>query len=242
MSRENWTHKGSFITKTLSAIVITCALAAFQTAPAAAQSATKLDCKECVKSKQLKDGGIKGKDLKDNTIDGSKIEDGAVGNLDLSGDAVTSDKIADGTVEGADLAGNSVSSTDSSNEPGVEYADSNNPNFTKINANGKTVISVQVTAPSDGYVTVVASGNLARDSVDLTATCSIANSNTTDVNPFDGVYARLTTTSIVVPFSTVMTFSQSTGTVRYRLNCITDGGAADVAFESITAMFFPTRY
>ena len=46
MSRENLTHKGSFIAKTLSAFVITCAVAASYTTPAAAQPTDKLDCKE----------------------------------------------------------------------------------------------------------------------------------------------------------------------------------------------------
>ena len=58
MSREIVAFKGSFVTKTLSAIVITCGLAAIHTAPAAAQSASSLDCKDCVKSKHIKDGKI----------------------------------------------------------------------------------------------------------------------------------------------------------------------------------------
>ena len=57
------TYTVTSITKTLSAVVITCAVAAFYATPAAAQSANSLDCSQCVKSKHLKNGGIKGKDL-----------------------------------------------------------------------------------------------------------------------------------------------------------------------------------
>ena len=150
-------HRPYFITKTLSALVVTAALAAFQTAPASAQTADKLDCKDCVKSKHIKDGKIKGKDLKDGAVenekiaegavdgakiadgavdgakiadgavDGSKIADGSVGNSDLGPDSVTRDEIVNGTVRGADVATDSIPATDLSDEPGINVQNSSIP-------------------------------------------------------------------------------------------------------------------
>jgi len=48
---------------TLSALVIACAMAAFTAQPAAAQTAKKLKCNGCIKSKQIKNNGIKGIDI-----------------------------------------------------------------------------------------------------------------------------------------------------------------------------------
>jgi len=72
----------------LSALVIACAMAVFSAQPAVAQSASSLKCTGCVKSKQLKNNGIK-------SID---IQNGQVKNADLATGAVNSAKIANGAV------------------------------------------------------------------------------------------------------------------------------------------------
>ena len=97
------TYTRTSITKTLSAVVITCAVAAFYTVPAAAQTATDLNCKQCVKSKHVKNGGIKGKDIKTDAVDGSKIADGSVDNPDIASNAVDSLKVAGESLTANDM-------------------------------------------------------------------------------------------------------------------------------------------
>ena len=61
---------------------------------AGAQTAKKLDCKGCVKSKQIKNRAIKGADIKNKTIGASKIKD----------ESLTGKDIKDGSIGTADLA------------------------------------------------------------------------------------------------------------------------------------------
>ena len=62
----------------LPVLALVGALGFFWAPNAVAQTAKKLNCKGCVKSKQLKNAGIKGKDLKDSTVTRAKIADSAV--------------------------------------------------------------------------------------------------------------------------------------------------------------------
>lgn len=108
----------SILTKTLPALVIACAMAAFTTGPAAGQTAKKLKCSGCVKSKQIGNNQIKSKDIKDgqvgnadlagNAVDSAKIVNGSVGNADLASNAVTGAKVENGSLAGADLADGTV--------------------------------------------------------------------------------------------------------------------------------------
>lgn len=97
--------------RVLAALVMACALAAFTVEPATAQTAKKLKCNGCVKTKHLKNGGVRNADLGNNSVNGAKIADGTVGTADLATNAVTSAKIANGTVGNADLANDSVDSS-----------------------------------------------------------------------------------------------------------------------------------
>ncbi len=88
----------------LSAVAIACALAAFAIQPAVAQTASKLKCRGCVKSKHIKNKSIKSIDIKDGqvkkadlaagAVDSAKIIDGTVGEADLADGAVTFEKLA----------------------------------------------------------------------------------------------------------------------------------------------------
>ena len=62
--------------------------------PVEAQTAKKLKCNGCIKSKQLKNNAVKSTDIKD----------GEVKTTDLGNDVVTNSKIADGAVTAAKLA------------------------------------------------------------------------------------------------------------------------------------------
>lgn len=78
----------SILTSVLSALVIMCAMLPIDPLPAQAQTVEKLNCTGCVRSKQLRNNGIKSVD----------IRNGQVKNADLANDVVTSGKIADGAV------------------------------------------------------------------------------------------------------------------------------------------------
>lgn len=243
MSRE-------FLIKTLSALVVMGAFLAVQAGPAAAQSATKLDCKECVKGKHLKDGGIKAKDLKDGAVESDKIADGAVTGSKIADASVTSADVQDGSLTGADIAGlsgsdidaESVPSSDISNEPGVEFGflDSS-PTITGMDS---TVTTVMVSAPSTGFVTIIVTGTFEYEGVDATVSCSIANQNQNTVNNDNNVRGFVSSTARVDSFSNVRTFDQAKGSKNYRFNCKTEDPSekADIDDINITAMFFPTRY
>ena len=64
--------------------------------------------KNVVGSAQIKNGAIKGKDLKNDAVTGDKVADGSIAKADLGSNSVTGDKVTDGSLAGADLASNSV--------------------------------------------------------------------------------------------------------------------------------------
>ena len=256
------TYSRTFITKTLSAVVITCAVAAFYTAPVAAQTASRLNCGGCVKSKQIKNGGVKNKDLQDNAVNGQKIADGTVGNADLGGDSVTSDKVLDeslgasdlgtnsvnsdeiaaGAVGSSEVSGNSIPSTDLSNEAGADFAGGNQS--VTLTSTDVTVRSVTISAPSSGKVIVNASGffdlNSAGNDV---ARCSITLGTTIDQNALiiyndSGAVGH----TGFVPFAATRGFNVGAGTTTFRLVCDEFAGDTEVQDTHLTAMFFPTTY
>lgn len=57
----------------LSAMAIAGAIATIHAEPAAAQTATKLNCEGCINSKQVRDGSIRARDLKPNVLFGRTI-------------------------------------------------------------------------------------------------------------------------------------------------------------------------
>jgi hypothetical protein len=73
-------------------------MAAIFAQPVAAQTAKKLNCTGCVKSKQLQNNGIKS----------ANIKNGQVKNADLGNNAVTGNKIADRAVNGAKVEDGSL--------------------------------------------------------------------------------------------------------------------------------------
>ena len=64
-------------TRILTTLIVTCVVAAFTAQPVAAQTAKKLKCNGCVKSKQLKNNGIRGKDIKNGSLTALDLGDEA---------------------------------------------------------------------------------------------------------------------------------------------------------------------
>lgn len=105
------TSTTSIFIRSLTALVILCAMAALTAQPAAAQTAKKLQCKGCVKSKQLKNNGIRSKDIKDGQVGGADMRsDISIGTASNDGDL--SVKSAAGT-PGVSLDGDTGNVTNS---------------------------------------------------------------------------------------------------------------------------------
>ncbi len=74
-------------TRIFTALVIGCAVVTFANQPVLAQTAKKLKCRGCVKSKQLKNNSIKSQDIRNGAVDGSKVADGSLTAVDLGDEA-----------------------------------------------------------------------------------------------------------------------------------------------------------
>lgn len=85
-------------TRILTPLVVACVMAAFAAQPAGAQTAKKLKCNGCVKSKQIKNGQVRNTDLGSGAVTSNKISTGAVTSDKIADDAVTGQKIEDGAV------------------------------------------------------------------------------------------------------------------------------------------------
>ena len=73
----------SILSMSLSALVITCAVALIYEQPATAQTAGNLKCKGCVSSKDIKKKSIKMNDIRDNAITSAKVRNGSLTAIDL---------------------------------------------------------------------------------------------------------------------------------------------------------------
>lgn len=105
----------------LSALTMAGALAVLGPSQAAAQSATKLKCKGCVSSKQIKNKGIKAADLKDNVVDSTKVRNESLTGADVANGSLTSADVQDGSLTSADLQDGSLSAADlAANAVGTE--------------------------------------------------------------------------------------------------------------------------
>ncbi len=80
----------------VSAMAVACTLAVSAWAgPAAAQTATDLDCSGCVESGDLANGSIGNRKLQDNSVGDRKIKDGAIGQNKIKDDAIVQGKFKD---------------------------------------------------------------------------------------------------------------------------------------------------
>ena len=92
----------------LSALVIAGALAALFPESAAAQTAKKLKCTGCVKSKQIQNNGIKSADIKDGQVTTADLANQAVAGANVIDDSLTSLDLAAGSVAASEVAANSI--------------------------------------------------------------------------------------------------------------------------------------
>ena len=230
------------------ALATACALAAFHAQPAAAQTAKKLNCNGCVKSKQLKNNGIKSTDIKNgqvknddlgnNAVTGGKIADGTVSNADLANDAVDGAKVLNGSLTGADIQDGSLSATDLGDGAGADGVGGDGFTILSGSMIVDLVETVTITAPSDGVVIANASGTFEFPMAPGTVRCALS------MDPFVGPDSVRAVGAADDPEHLSMTkfFVVPAGDNTFNLNCIEDSGNVVLADTHLTAMFFPKRY
>lgn len=247
--------------RAVSALVIVCVMTAFYAQPAAAQTASKLDCNGCITSKHIKSKGVKSGDLKNRAVTNGKLANGAVnsakvkddsltasdlapnavGRAEIQTGAVAADEIAAGAVGSSEVATDAIAATDLSNEAGANFSDAQGS--LTIGTAGKPVLAVAVTAPSSGKVILTSSGTWFTSAAAQRGQCSLTeNSTAVDIPNIQETALSVFFTGWV-PFALTRGFTvPSAGTRTYRLVCRTTAGSAAVINPHLTAMFFPTAY
>jgi hypothetical protein len=149
--------------------------------------------------------------------------------------------ICNGCVDSTDIQNNSVTALDTANEAGLEF---DFEGHRSITAADSTAISLHVSAPTFGWVTIMATGTFHYIGTDATARCSLTNQDTNTVNFSNDIAGFVSAETRAVPFSAVRTFSQNTGTHRYRLNCDFASATGTVWIDDLNmvAIFVPTAY
>lgn len=247
--------------RTVSALVIVCAMATFHAPPATAQTASNLNCKGCVTSKHIKNKGVKSRDLRNLAVTNGKLANGAVnsakvqddsltasdlasnsvGQGEIQTDAVAADEITAGAVGSSEVATDAIPATDLSNEAGSNFSGAQGS--LTIGTTSEVVLSVTVTAPSTGQVILTASGTWFTNAVATRGQCSLTeNSTALDVPNIQEAALSVLFTGWI-PFGLTRGFTVlSPGSSTYRLVCRTTGASADIRNPYLTAMFFPTAY
>lgn len=90
----------------------------------------------------------------------------------------------------------------------------------------------------------MATGTFHYIGTDATARCSLTNQDTNLVNFSNDISGFVSAETRAVPFSALRTFSQQTGTHRYRLNCDFASSTGTVWIDDLNmvAIFVPTAY
>ena len=197
----------------------------------------------------IANSSITGTDIATGSVYGSDIADGTITYFDLGTNSVYAAEIGASAVGQSEIATNGVASSEVSNSSlyDVDLADEAGMDFSFANESERVyyvdeiIRSVYLTAPTSGYVVIMASGTWDRY-YSGTGRCSI-----TTGTAITAYVVEATLSSIdKVPFSVLWSGTKSAGTTRYNLVC--DFNSASIAYWSyikdaeMAVMFFPTRY
>jgi hypothetical protein len=202
-------------------IAATALFAAVPVTDAVAQTASNLKCRGCVGKRDLGKKSVVTRTIKKGAVKAKSIRDGAIEESKLADGAVTPDKLTDG----AKPAGAGFASR--LNE-GIELGQADT-----------TIESVQVTAPGNGFVVVIAGGLLVFDGSNKLG-CSLTTGTT-----FDDTSGILLSgdTSNERLYARTRIFPATKGTGTYRLVCLKDGvSSVQMANLEMTALFVPASY
>lgn len=218
----------STLTKALPLLAIAGMVAAFTMQPVAAQTAKKLKCSGCIKSKQIKNNAIKGTDIKNNAVTGSKI----------APDAVDGSKISDGAVNSAIVADESLTAADLGDEAGVDFV--GGFMILPLDIGVDTVVrSIGVTVPRAGFVILNASGDFSFGANGLVR-CSLTTG--TAIEGSDRLQAGDLADAHSQGFGMTEGFVVPAGTTTFNLVCREITDSVTVNDSDLTAIYAPTQY
>ena len=215
-----------------------------------------------VSSAHIIDGTITDADIGANAVGASEIAPDAVGASEIAPDAVGASEImtsavgtsevANGSLTGTDIADGSIYRFDIGDEAGIDYSSTGYydvANLATCNA-ASVITSVSVTAPTNGYIMVSASGDF------CTYTAGEYTYVMMDDSPtglaYDG-YNRLTDYEATHrpcgvgqsrTFSFQHVYTVAAGTYTYYLKGCSESSAGDgnLYYHPMIAFFVPTRY
>lgn len=205
--------------RTLPALVIASAMAAFIALPAAAQTAGNVKCNGCVSSRDVKNNGIKSKDIKD----------GQVGNVDLGADAVDGAKVLDGSLTSVDIL----------DSAGADFAETD-ALLDTINATDTVYETITINAPTDGVVIASASAFVNITSTGI-ARCAVTTGTTLGPIFFNALGNTTGVAAAPVTIGITRGFVVSAGATTLNLVCNLFSGTATMADRTLTAIFVPDR-
>ena len=163
---------------------------------------------------------------------------------------ITSQNIKDGDITSADIANNSITDIDIKNEPGIEWSEGGST--IEVGSTIKTVSTIVVTAPTNGYVVVTTSGWvnwLIQSNKEGIVDVGISKSSNAIDSPYQaiGIKGIETEGYYRYPFSVTKVYSVSAGDNTFYFNCRYGTpndveGKAWIHDHTNVGMFFPTRY
>jgi hypothetical protein len=209
-------------------------LAGAPLADASAQTATNVKCRGCVGKKDIGKKAVTGRAIKKNAVKTKALRDGAVEEGKLADSAVTAGKIAEGAV--------TIGKLDASAKPAGAAYTALDDGAIDLSGGEKTIASVDLDAPANGLVIVLAHAFLEFATEDLVI-CSIGTDEA-----FDFPSAVQQTGDSTVPdtrasISTSRVFPVSKGPGTYNLVCGTDDSdAVQIRNVKLTALFVSQEY
>lgn len=189
---------------------------------ASAQTATDLNCKGCVGKKEIGKKAVTKKAIKKNSIKAAAIKSGAV----------TADKLADRAVNADKLA-------DAAKPTGADAVYDAGPNL----GAEAVITSVEITAPSNGYIIATFSGWLQFTAGDAIASCNVTTGTTVENLHYIRVEGEAGGPDERDDIGQTRMFPATEGANTINLVCIKIG-AGTIAMQNVnmTAFFVPTQY
>jgi len=180
-----------------------------------------------------------------NEVSTEDIVDASVTTAKLADDAVTGDKIADGAVTSEHLASGvlAVDAEDTMDEPGIDFVSFDNVNLTAASPSANR--SCQLIVPADGFVMVIATGQVTIMGDETFAQAGVSDEPGTNTKTVQVGLGSIDETEPYQDYSFGVSavYSVSPGTYTYYCNMSIDGDA-DTQFDQCTlsAMYFATQY
>jgi hypothetical protein len=189
---------------------------------ASAETATDLKCRKCVGKKDLGNKSVTKKKIRDDAVTTQKLRD----------NAVTTGKIGPNAVRPDNLHG-------TAKPAGVDFAEPQS--FIHVPDALTSIASTAVTAPTSGYVVVMASWFYSASDGAAVTSCILG----TQPDSNDGLYRPGNANGVAdykESASIITTIPVEAGETTFHLNCYDVGTDMRMQYLTFTALFVPARY